>query len=400
MSTVPISTAAADLPFALRRAERYVESRSYVAKRAHDLGLGELVPASWGIPAPSARTKTEAAVSGITAAGWDASLHPRGRDGKFIELHGLLNLFDGTGFVKPSMRAEAIGVRKEGGKDILTVRAKSVGKFGGKTRAVGDEFDVPSGMAEAAPDSKARMTHPVFKGEVKPQGEAIKGEATDLKKAQDRADAAAKELADAEASGDKARITKARTSNTAARKNLEKQQALEDKAGEDLTSQLEQSVAQLDKPAEPDVPDAPESGGLADSPVGTTLRAQTGNPNDDIQKDVDGNWYDGNGEQVDPADINGLDYKAEGTPEPDAPEGSIDDTVEALMEDVGEDDFDPADAKAALVEQGFDPDEVDAALDRFEENYNRGAIPAGQSDDGEDYNTGFGGGDLEPTTEW
>jgi hypothetical protein len=379
VSHVPIIASTSDLPWAIRRAERYVESRAYVAERAFALGAGQLVPSSWGLVAagPSAAVREKAAAKGqalpdgsypirneedlhkaiqafgrakdkaaakrhiikraralgavselpedwgvtasITAAGWNASLHPRDRDGQFIEKLGLLNLFDGIDFGKPTLRAEAIGVRNEGGKDILTVRAKSVGAYGGKPRAVGDEFDVPADKVEAAPEKKAEV-HPVFTGEVEPKGPPIKGEATDLKKARDRADAAAAELADAEASGDKARITKARTSNTAAQKNLAKQQGLEDQAEVDLLSQLEQSVAQLDATPEPEEPDV----------------------------------------------------------------GSIDDAVEALMDELGEDNFDPADAKSALVEQGFDPDEVDAALDRFEENYNRGAIPTGQQPDDED----------------
>lgn len=447
MSHVPIIASTTDLPWAIRRAERYVESRAYVAQRAHELGVGTLIPSGWGIVAagPSAAVREKAADKGealpdgsfpirnksdlhnaiqafgrakdkdrakrhiikraralgavselpedwgvtasITAAGWNAGLHPRDRNGRFIEKLGLLNLFDGVDFGKPSLRAEAVGVRNEGGKDILTVRAKSVGAYGGKPRAVGDEFDVPADKVEAAPEKKATV-HPVFTGEVTPTGPAIKGEPTDLKKAQDRADAAAAELAEAEASGDKARITKARTSNTAAKKNLEKQQALEDTAETDLMAQLEQSVAQLDATPEPkaEMPIPDEPADQAEYEAASTKVYEILDKrgldysefDDGVEDFIQNEWDAGN------KDPEAIANRAEDLLDFPEPEGSIDDAVEALMDELGPDVFDPADAKNALVEQGFDPDEVDDALDRFEENYNRGAIPTGQQPDDEE----------------
>lgn len=249
MSHVPIIASAEDLAWAIRRAERYRETRHYVASRAAALGLPEAIPANWGITAGVVRKVAHA------IGGWDASLHPRGRDGKFIEKGGSVDLFEGKGYDKPAIRGEAVGVRKEGNRQILTVRAKTAGSFNGNNYDVGDEIDTTPDRVAAAPDEKARLDgkkpFPVFKGEVKPQGEVIKGEPTDLKKARDRADAAAAELEAATESGDKARITKAKIANTAAQKNLVKQSDVEDKAGEDLLTQLEQSVANLDKPAAP-----------------------------------------------------------------------------------------------------------------------------------------------------
>lgn len=139
MSTVPIVASARDVPDAIRRAERNPNARSYVARRAAALGHRDLIPRSWG----------------LTAAVWDGSLHPRGRDGKFITKFAILNIFDGVGFDKPSWRGKAVGSgRRPNGKEFVTVR---VTNSGNTRHAVGTDIDVDVDRIETAPISKTRF---------------------------------------------------------------------------------------------------------------------------------------------------------------------------------------------------------------------------------------------------
>lgn len=168
MSTIPIIASAADLPGAIRHAERNPQSRWYVAKRAAALGVGERIPADWAITAAApwmdkkdsdddestekkkcstedcdkdavmfgkckehakkgGKAKKAVAASGIrrltqrhidrynramTAAGDFAQLHPRDRKGRFIEKMDLVNVFSTIGGTTVEDRGMATGVRK------------------------------------------------------------------------------------------------------------------------------------------------------------------------------------------------------------------------------------------------------------------------------------------------
>jgi len=91
----------------------------------------------------------------LTAAVWDGSLHPRGRDGKFITKFAILNIFDGVGFDKPSWRGKAVGSgRRPNGKEFVTVR---VTNSGNTRHAVGTDIDVDVDRIETAPISKTRF---------------------------------------------------------------------------------------------------------------------------------------------------------------------------------------------------------------------------------------------------
>lgn len=225
MSTVPLIASASDIPRALRHADRHVGSRAYVARKLSAMGQAHQIPASWGLTAagPSAAVREKAADKGqalpdgsypirnkadlhrairafgrakdkaaakrhiikraralgaaselpgdwgvtaaVVAAGWDNRLHPRGRDGRFIEKFGILDLFDGIDFDKPSARGEAVGLRNENGKDIITVRVTKVQP--GSSRKVGEEVDLEPNRVASAPDAKATVRpDKVAKGDI------------------------------------------------------------------------------------------------------------------------------------------------------------------------------------------------------------------------------------------
>jgi hypothetical protein len=92
----------------------------------------------------------------VQRARWNPALHPRGRDGRFIESGGLVNLFDGAGFAKPSGRGRAVGVRQdESGEELIQVQLLDPPP-GDYTR--GDIVEIDPENAEAAPEAKARIS--------------------------------------------------------------------------------------------------------------------------------------------------------------------------------------------------------------------------------------------------
>lgn len=208
MSTVPLVASAADIPRAVRHARNNPSSRVYVARRLAALGAADQIPASWGLTAAAPRYEASealvaalpalraqgslalmeellaeaqrngvarqvgvrpedgvvlydlvpgAVVPGVTAAGWNASLHPRDRKGKFIEKFGILSLFDGDNFSTPTLRAEATGSFRSGDKDWVTARALSDGKFNGESVKKGETVDVLADRVESAPPRKAKL---------------------------------------------------------------------------------------------------------------------------------------------------------------------------------------------------------------------------------------------------
>lgn len=234
MSVIPIISSAADVPAAIRHAQKNPGSRWYVARRTHALGAGELVPTEWGITAgcstpmtadasPEKRKRastiqgtdsfpiencddvkkavraygragdkdaakkhilseagklgcmdnipddwkgttasadpiglTESQEDGtmgpmlvdpLTAAGWDNELHPRDRDGRFIEVGDLIDIFSAAGGIKPIARGKATGVEQNSsGISMLTV-----------TKDDGTTVRIRADKVKSAPDTKARL---------------------------------------------------------------------------------------------------------------------------------------------------------------------------------------------------------------------------------------------------
>ena len=128
----------------------------------HIYGGSGMGPAFPRVSRPASRSRVLPGSPGpeqiTAAAGWDPSLHPRGRDGRFIELGAILDLFEGKGYSFPSARGEAIGVKRdESGDVVLQVRATQGGFFGGKKIAAGDEIDVSPVNAATAKPAKAKL---------------------------------------------------------------------------------------------------------------------------------------------------------------------------------------------------------------------------------------------------
>lgn len=224
MSNVPVIVAAADLPAAIRIAERNKSSRWYVARRAQALGFADVIPAHWGVTAagPSqavrdkaadsgeampdgsfpirnkadlgravqayGRAKNKAAVKrfiirraralhavdalpeswGVTAgaltaaAGWDEKLHPRDRQGEFIEHLGMVRLF-GLGGSKSVLGGQAVGNRTDGKRMLVDVKLSNVhpgATWMGKPVKDGDVVTVNTRQLQAAPSPKATLELP------------------------------------------------------------------------------------------------------------------------------------------------------------------------------------------------------------------------------------------------
>lgn len=163
MTTIPIIASAADVPGAVRHAQREVGARWYVARRAEVLGRGDLVPREWGITAAASVARKGlpprqgrgkmGRMDPITAAGpdWDGDLHPRDRKGRFIEKMDLISIFSVEGGSVITGRGRAVGnSQSAGGEDFVHVEI-SDGPSKGKT------LKVPVSRVESAPAAKARM---------------------------------------------------------------------------------------------------------------------------------------------------------------------------------------------------------------------------------------------------
>lgn len=164
MTTIPIIASAADVPGAVRHAQREAGARWYVARRAEALGRGDLIPRDWGITAaaatrPVARERLTRRQDGgkmgrmtrpITAAvsgDWDPDLHPRDRKGRFIEKMDLINIFSVEGGSVVTGRGVAVGnSRSAGGEDFVHVQ-----------RDDGKTVKVPVSRVESAPPAKAKL---------------------------------------------------------------------------------------------------------------------------------------------------------------------------------------------------------------------------------------------------
>lgn len=144
-ASIPLVASAADLPTAVRYAREHIAARWYVARRAAALGEPGAVPAVWrapvdGVlasavdysavcaldgppPAPWVHRAIAAAASAldieqapevITAAFWNAWRHPRGRDGKFIELGASVDVTNPADPSAPPKRARVMDLTKDG----------------------------------------------------------------------------------------------------------------------------------------------------------------------------------------------------------------------------------------------------------------------------------------------
>lgn len=166
MTTIPIVASANDLPGAIRHAEREVSARWYVAKRAAVLGKPEVVPASWGItasfggdwapPAESSGLPKRQArgkmgrMNPITAAGWDPELHPRDRNGRFIEKGDIVQIFSMDGGTVPMMSGKVVGNRKGAGNTVM-LEVEVDSPSGKKT------IEMTPDRVESAPEAKATL---------------------------------------------------------------------------------------------------------------------------------------------------------------------------------------------------------------------------------------------------
>lgn len=237
MTTIPIIASAADVPGAIRHANREVSARWYVAKRAEVLGRGDLIPKDWGITAafggdwsPPARGKAakkgqatdsgsfpikdkadlkrairaygraknkdeakkhiikrakalgatgelpdswgvtasasvtrlprrQAAgkIRGMTAAGWDADLHPRDRNGRFIEKFDIINVFSVSGGSEASYQGVAVENRRGPDGDEVRVRVTSTQGTDVSDAEDPAEAWVPVSRIESAPPAKATL---------------------------------------------------------------------------------------------------------------------------------------------------------------------------------------------------------------------------------------------------
>lgn len=149
--------AGGDLPKGKKKGAVHRVKR-HIVKRARALNAMDALPESWGITAAGAFRRGERAVGGL----WNEALHPRGRDGKWIENGGSVNVFDSQSAEKPSLRGTAVGVKSAaGGKTVLSVKLDHPG-FGpdGRQHAAGEVIDVSSDNISSAPAVKAHLNAP------------------------------------------------------------------------------------------------------------------------------------------------------------------------------------------------------------------------------------------------
>jgi len=135
----------ADLTAAVDTARRVPAHRTQVFRAATAFGRAHTLPDGWPLLAAGTRN-------------WDPTLHPRGRDGRFIAVGALLNLFDGPGYRTPSARGEAVGLSGTQGSERITVRITYAGR--GSRLRVGDEVEYEPGNIATAPRARARLTNP------------------------------------------------------------------------------------------------------------------------------------------------------------------------------------------------------------------------------------------------
>lgn len=171
MSSIPLVASAADVPRAVRYAERNPSARWYVARRAASLGYSDAVPAEWleaadltPVVAASGKVKKPiSAIAKMADALWDAALHPRGRDGKFIEKGGAVDI-SVPGW--PPTRGRAVGVRKDAwGNEVLSVlidpeshkKLQKDGHLPSGPEGTSEPISLSPKWVTAAPDQKANL---------------------------------------------------------------------------------------------------------------------------------------------------------------------------------------------------------------------------------------------------
>lgn len=166
MSTIPVVASVDDIDAALQFAQRRPEARWYVAKRLVALGASARIPDDWDLPkqAGSVEKPVTAAIGGrLRGVSWDPSLHPRGRDGRFIETGGLVDIFLTNRSNRPSARGEVLGVREAksahgGSRGVrVGVRITEPGTGPEGEVKVGDEIEIGPGFLGTPNPTKARL---------------------------------------------------------------------------------------------------------------------------------------------------------------------------------------------------------------------------------------------------
>lgn len=155
---------------AIDYANDHPEVRYLVARAASAHGIE--IPDTWTDPVLAAfkgkwtdKAREGTGERGVTAAvrkvgfKWNASLHPRGRNGRFIKKGSLVDLFDmKSGSARPVLRAEAVGVeRDKSGQEMLTLEVSKPGSYQGKNYKTGDTIKVSPKNVELAAESKGRL---------------------------------------------------------------------------------------------------------------------------------------------------------------------------------------------------------------------------------------------------
>lgn len=133
MSTIPLIASAADLPSAIQYAERFPRSRWFVHRKAHQFGQGDLVPESWAMTAAAQDLQDlleqplEAVVAGIgdevrhaISTVWNAALHPRDKNGQFIEKDGVVTFPNPNDPFGQRLRGTAVGTSEGGSVTVHT----------------------------------------------------------------------------------------------------------------------------------------------------------------------------------------------------------------------------------------------------------------------------------------
>jgi hypothetical protein len=139
---------------AFGRAKDKAKAKRHIIKRARALKAVDTLPESWGVTATGALVA--ASIRGMARKiKWDPALHPRGRDGRFIEKGGSVDIFEGAGFRTPEARGRAVGVRREGDNELVQVEITTA-PTGGEYK-IGDTVEVDTENLEAGPEQKARL---------------------------------------------------------------------------------------------------------------------------------------------------------------------------------------------------------------------------------------------------
>lgn len=153
---------------AFGRAKDKAKAKRHILKRARALGAMDLIPDTWkkdgvkasGEPIVAARVGRKIKRV-LSAFDWDPSLHPRGKDGRFIEKNGPVDVYETRGGSKASFRGKTVGLRKdEKGNAVVTVEVESPGRYEGRDVNVGDTIDVTPDRIASAPEARARVDAP------------------------------------------------------------------------------------------------------------------------------------------------------------------------------------------------------------------------------------------------